>query len=345
MIVSKYSDQIPSYTFHPNDLINDLKAVSEIIGGPGPTYTHTQNPSASPIARSTAMNPYASPKSSSQPINPYAPQIGRSQPMNPYAPSRQPINPYAPQPPRSIQTPQTHTQSTSMIANTLSIDLSEAMRLQMQVNKDASKQSKKSKVVEITAIQTLFNPDKEPKPIPIHKLDWRLGALDNKPTLYTADALPELLKVAEPVPFGETKDKVIRILVTKEGELVLGLEGKPGKEIPAHFQMSDLDVSKALCITAGNAYFNDKGELTRIDHKSGDFRPPFDTLQHALALLVKAGVKFAPEVHIDKLNDRGGTEKRFTVKGEDITAHYTVAQKQVKLSSEENIDVTPQLRK
>lgn len=235
----------------------------------------------------------------------------------------------------------TYTQSTSLIANILSIDLSVPTQHQTRSRNHTMRYSKKRSVrVETSAIQDLFIPDKEPKAIPISELDWRLTSLNNKPSLYTVDELPELLKIAKPMPFGETNDKVIRFLVTKESELILGLEGKPQGIVPAHFQMADLDIEKAMCITAGNIYFNDNDEITRIDHKSGDFRPPFDSLQHALTLLVKAGVKFAPEVFIDKLNDRGGTEKRFAVKGEDITAHYSIGLMQEKLLIDENIYVT-----
>ncbi|MFA5959108.1 MAG: hypothetical protein WC785_01155 [Tatlockia sp.] len=85
--------------------------------------------------------------------------------------------------------------------------------------------------------------------------------------------------------------KVLRFLLRTDGTLVFGAEGTPSSigKIPAHFQLTaepkqweHLEVYGASCLTAGNAYFDEKNRLCGLSNKSGDFRPPFDSLQFAL---------------------------------------------------------------
>lgn len=169
----------------------------------------------------------------------------------------------------------------------------------------------------VTSLSSIFKPI---SPTPIRAKAHRRHAdiAKNKPILYKADALPELLKVATPEPMSSSSNKVIRFLLTPDQQLIFGLEGYPDANIPAHFQMANFNIDDATCLTAGNMFFNEKGELCGINHKSRDFRAPFDTLQFLFPILLKQGIKLADEIFIGKLNSAGAPEQTFMIEAAEI---------------------------
>ena len=73
----------------------------------------------------------------------------------------------------------------------------------------------------------------------------------------------------------------VRYLVETNGRIVFAREGRPGKYIPGHKQIS------TRCLAAGNIYFNeDYSKIVKINHESGDFHPGIETLVHPLAILL-----------------------------------------------------------
>lgn len=74
-----------------------------------------------------------------------------------------------------------------------------------------------------------------------------------------------------------------RYLVQTNGRIVFSREGRPGKYIPGHKQIS------RECLAAGNIYFNaDYSKIIKINHESGDFRPSIETLSHPLNALLSS---------------------------------------------------------
>ena len=170
------------------------------------------------------------------------------------------------------------------------------------VDKDKKPKNSNEKILGI------FKPV-EKKEIPIKDIfsaRGQLGNVKNSPTFYKASALPKLLEVATRSGVRYDGDRVLRFLLSTNNNLIFAKEGYPSKDIPAHFQMANLNYEHAKCLTAGNAFFNEKGELCKINHKSGDFRPSFDSLQFVFPALLKAGIPIAKELEIDKLNDKSG---------------------------------------
>ncbi|KTD01346.1 hypothetical protein OQJ19_01535 [Fluoribacter gormanii] len=81
-------------------------------------------------------------------------------------------------------------------------------------------------------------------------------------------------------------------------------------DAPAHFKMTGSPQNSAFCKTAGNLFFSeDYSTLISINHKSGDFRPSFDSIKWILAIIVinEACLPFnLPEVLIiDELDHNG----------------------------------------
>jgi hypothetical protein len=118
----------------------------------------------------------------------------------------------------------------------------------------------------------------------------------------------------------------IRYLVDIANVMWFALEGVPNATTPAHWQMTGEYQSTAKCLAAGNIYFSaDYKEIILINHKSGDFRPDFDSLQIALAILAKnravltsMSLKLAAELSIEALSSSGGHESTFKIKWTDL---------------------------
>ncbi|GGI89427.1 hypothetical protein [Legionella impletisoli] len=106
--------------------------------------------------------------------------------------------------------------------------------------------------------------------------------------IYPLAQLHELLTVLK----GKTQDDdeddyKIRYLLDTKFNLWFGLEGFPGSEVPAHYQMTGEKREEATCFAAGNIQFSrDFTTIEAINNKSGDFQPPFQSIQWALAVLI-----------------------------------------------------------
>jgi hypothetical protein len=130
--------------------------------------------------------------------------------------------------------------------------------------------------------------------------------------------------------------KVVRFILTDDEMLLFGGEGAPGGKVPAHWHMTQFEnYQDAKCISAGNIYFY-KNKLCGISHKSGDFRPSFDSLQFVLQQL--STIPMAGTIEILELNEKGGVIKSHLVArkhlidlnmdGEIKTLDYTLAHSQ-----------------
>jgi hypothetical protein len=135
------------------------------------------------------------------------------------------------------------------------------------------------------------------------------------PTVVTADRVNELLGAA--VVMGDYK--VLRFLLRSDGTLVFAHEGTPGGTTPAHYQMSSASPDDAQCIAAGNAYFDRKtNRCCIINHKSGDFRPPFRSLWFALNAFAIANVSMSEQIKLQQLDMSGSCEKEYLIEKKDI---------------------------
>lgn len=120
----------------------------------------------------------------------------------------------------------------------------------------------------------------------------------------------------------------IRYLVDTNKKLWFAEEGSPTEGIPAHYQMTGQSTDIATCLSAGTLTFSsDFSCLIAIDHKSGDFRPPFNSIKWLLAILVNsesllpAGLCLGKDLDIEELTDRGGSFKTHKI---EITALRTM---------------------
>ena len=111
--------------------------------------------------------------------------------------------------------------------------------------------------------------------------------------------------------------KALRFLLTKNDELLFAREGRPVPSvIPAHWNMSGMSHNSACCKSAGNIYFNQNMKIDKINHKSGDFVPSFDSLKSVLAILVKLDITFdmlTDNIQINELDSSGGAKTSYKV--------------------------------
>lgn len=134
-------------------------------------------------------------------------------------------------------------------------------------------------------------------------------AINNHPLIVKADQLDSLLSRTDSNKQGY---KILRFLLRTNGELVFAAEGTPGEHIPTHYQMADSDFYRAACLTAGNVYFGQDTQLKIIDHKSGDFKPPFHTLQFALPAFAETQLLTTTKViTINELTESGMHKKSY----------------------------------
>lgn len=79
----------------------------------------------------------------------------------------------------------------------------------------------------------------------------------------------------------------LRFLVDSTGQAWFARETHNDFPAPAHYQMTGSPQSQAYCRTSGNLFFSsDYKFLNRVNNKSGDFRPSFDSLKWFLAILI-----------------------------------------------------------
>lgn len=167
----------------------------------------------------------------------------------------------------------------------------------------------------------IFNTIKHAQPI---GMSGRMRALYNDPLIVYADQLNVLLSRSDCFTHTTGKIlsksyKVVRFLLRLNGELVFAAEGLPSGHIPAHYQMANVNLfESARCISAGNAFFDKYNKLCMINHKSGDFRPSFDSLQFALKAFLKLHVPMNKKITVMRLNSGGGDKQDYSINAEDI---------------------------
>lgn len=109
----------------------------------------------------------------------------------------------------------------------------------------------------------------------------------------------------------DDEKNVFRYLVDTKGIIWFALEGTPARNIPSHHQMTTLSDNE-LCFSAGNIQINDQDEIININHKSGDYKPGFESLVHPLSILAayhnKGVIKLAQDICIEKMLSSGGIE-------------------------------------
>lgn len=103
--------------------------------------------------------------------------------------------------------------------------------------------------------------------------------------IYSLDTLNELLKEMR----ANKEIPELRYLVDASGRLWFARETHAGgPSAPAHYQMTGEASNSAYCKTAGNIKFDENYQIVSvINHKSGDFRPSFVSLQWLFAILLK----------------------------------------------------------
>lgn len=120
----------------------------------------------------------------------------------------------------------------------------------------------------------------------------------------------------------------VRFLIDNSFNLWLAEEGPPNKVIPSHQQMTGEQGTQARCVTAGNIVFSkDMRFIESVNHKSGDFRPSFDSMKWLLALLVmneqlllEQDILLPPRFFIEKLTSAGGLENTFEIGHDELIA-------------------------
>ncbi|MCL9683624.1 hypothetical protein [Legionella maioricensis] len=106
----------------------------------------------------------------------------------------------------------------------------------------------------------------------------------------------------------------LRFLVDTNGQAWFARETHNDFPAPAHYQMTGLPQSQANCRTAGNLFFSsDYKVLKRVNNKSGDFRPSFDSLKWFITILVlnESSLPFVlPEILLaDEFSSSGRLER------------------------------------
>ena len=79
----------------------------------------------------------------------------------------------------------------------------------------------------------------------------------------------------------------LRFLVDLDKNALFARETHQRIPAPAHYQMTGELQKNACCITAGNLFLSPNyKQLLKANHKSGDFRPSFDSLKWFIAILI-----------------------------------------------------------
>lgn len=141
--------------------------------------------------------------------------------------------------------------------------------------------------------------------------------IEDQPLIAQANELKILLDDTKchTEQYGGERYKVLRFLLKTNGELVFAHEGSPGDIIPSHWQMSGVgNCIDAECITAGNAFFDPESHtLLILNHKSGDFRPSFNSLQFVFLELIKNKISLAEPLEVQQLDSAGVLKESYLI--------------------------------
>jgi hypothetical protein len=112
-------------------------------------------------------------------------------------------------------------------------------------------------------------------------------------SLFSLDNLPEFVRLLKGLHEDQPK-RSVRYIVTEQNRLLLAREGKPGRHIPEHKEMS------SYVRAAGNLYFTpDHTAFNKISHESGDFCLDPSSLVWPIALLIAQNVPLTPTFTIE----------------------------------------------
>lgn len=123
------------------------------------------------------------------------------------------------------------------------------------------------------------------------------------------------------------KDETIQLWLSRETNDATN-PPPPGTKIPVHYQLTGDSRESAACICAGNLFFEDDYKtLKKVNHKSGDFKPSFESLKWLLAVLMTykqqsrehPSINFKETMLIEKLNANGGTLDEVPVSVQEIS--------------------------
>ncbi len=136
----------------------------------------------------------------------------------------------------------------------------------------------------------LFNPISADSVLPL------VGSLRRRPLdnlIFKVEDISQLLNSKDCIKemLGGSECKVLRFMVRTNGDIVFAPEGPADNVVPAHTHMiSDDNDDFRYCLAAGNIYFDSQDRVCQINNKSGDYKPPFDTLQFVIPALIRANV-------------------------------------------------------
>ena len=141
--------------------------------------------------------------------------------------------------------------------------------------------------------------------------------------IYPLSALNDLIAI---LSSKEEPEVVVRYLVDKNGHFWFAEEGPASRIIPSHAQMIGSSLKKPTCLTAGNLVFSkDYRSIIAIDHKSGDFKPSFNSTQWALVILVaneaalsELGIELNADLLVYELDTAGALIENYTLTKADI---------------------------
>ena len=169
---------------------------------------------------------------------------------------------------------------------------------------------------------------------------------EGQPQIVQAHDVIQLLKSNQCVTeqYGNKTYKVLRFLLKTNGELVFAHEGAPGDIVPSHWQMTGVeDCLSAECFTAGNAFFSIEDDILQvINHKSGDFRPAFDSLLYLFPELIKNKISMANSLEIHQLDNSGAILDNHQIRYEEVLEYYhSAAQEKPGNSNTLDVPVAP----
>ena len=151
--------------------------------------------------------------------------------------------------------------------------------------------------------------------------------------LYPIQQLPALIAVLnlKNKSSGGKPLRKIRYLVDLEQQLWFAEEGSANKTIPAHYQMTGEERNSARCLAAGNLKFSENfREIIKINNKSGDFHPDFNSIQWLLAILIANSevptIQWADTVKIKKCATEACYELLFSDIATWITEQFSHTQ-------------------
>lgn len=146
-------------------------------------------------------------------------------------------------------------------------------------------------------------------------------------SIYPLCKLNELLNDIKTI---DPTEKTIRYLVDCSNQLWFAREGAPNKTIPAHYQMTGEPHNVARCLAAGNIEFSaDFTRIIMVNHKSGDFRPTFESVQWPLAILIAnepilaaSSIELDETVRIEHLSASGGPQDIHLLSKSDLISWF-----------------------